>query len=73
MANYRETINNEKMSARSKDEFLQSIGIGAELAVFVTKFLEKPDHYFSISFEERREIENKIDAVIASFVRHPLL
>jgi len=56
-----------------KDDLLRSIGIATELAVFVTKFLERPDRYFSISFEARCGIDNKIDAVLSSFVCYLIL
>ena len=67
MANHAEDINDEKKSARSKADFIRLAGIGSELAEFLTEFVEKPDHFYSIPFERRREIENQMDAVLLSF------
>jgi len=67
MANRAEDINDERKSARSKADFIRLAGIGPELAEFLTEFVEKPDHYYSIPFEKRREIENQMDAVLLSF------
>ncbi len=67
MANYAEDIDGENKSARSKADFIRLAGIGAELAEFLTEFVEKPDHFYSIPFEKRREIENQMDAVLLSF------
>jgi len=67
MANRAEDINDERKSARSKADFIRLAGIGPELAEFLTEFVEKPDHYYSIPFERRREIENQMDAVLLSF------
>ena len=44
-------------------------GIGPELAEFLTEFVERPDRFYSIPFERRREIENQMDAVLLSFER----
>ena len=67
MANHAEDINDEKKIAKSKADFIRLAGIGPELAEFVTEFVEKPDHFYSIPFEKRREIENQMDAVLLSF------
>jgi hypothetical protein len=67
MANNAEDINYEQKSARSKADFIRLAGIGPELAEFLTEFVEKPDHFYSIPFERRREIENQMDAVLLSF------
>jgi len=67
MAIHAEDINDERKSARSKADFIRLAGIGPELAEFLTEFVEKPDHYYSIPFEKRREIENQMDAVLLSF------
>jgi hypothetical protein len=67
MANHAEDLVGEKKSARSKADFIRLAGIGPELAEFVTEFVEKPDHFNSIPFEKRREIENQMDAVLLSF------
>jgi hypothetical protein len=67
MAIHAEDINDEKKSARSKADFIRLAGIGPELAEFVTEFVEKPDNFYSMPFERRREIENQMDAIIATF------
>jgi len=67
MATHAEDINDEKKSARSKADFIRLAGIGPELAEFVTEFVEKPDNFYSMPFERRREIENQMDAIIATF------
>ena len=67
MANRAEDMNDEKKSARSKADFIRLAGIGPELAEFLTEFVEKPDHFYSMPFEKRREIENQMDAVLLSF------
>jgi len=62
-------MNEERKSARSKADFIRLAGIGPELAEFVTEFIEKPDIFYSIPVERRREIENQMDAVLLSFAR----
>ena len=62
-------MNEERKRARSKADFIRLAGIGPELAEFVTEFIEKPDIFYSIPVEKRREIENQMDAVLLSFGR----
>ena len=62
-------MNEERKSASSKADFIRSSGIGPELAMFVTEFVENPEAFSSISFEKRREIENQMDAILSSFGR----
>jgi hypothetical protein len=57
----------ERRNARSKADFVRWAGIGPELAEFVTEFIEKPEIFYSMPFEKRREIENQMDAVLSSF------
>jgi len=64
-----EDMNEERKSARSKADFIRLAGIGPELAEFVMEFIEKPDIFYSIPVERRREIENQMDAVLLSFAR----
>jgi hypothetical protein len=59
-------MNEERKGASSKTEFLRWAGIGPELADFLTEFVQKPEEFYSMSFERRREIENQMDSVIAS-------
>jgi hypothetical protein len=67
MENRGQDNNDGKKNAGSKAEFIRLAGIGPELAEFLTEFVEKPDHFYSIPFERRREIENQMDAVLLSF------
>jgi hypothetical protein len=62
-----EEMNEDSRSAGSKADFLRLAGIGPELVEFVIDFMEKPEIYFSMSFERRREIENQMDAILSSF------
>jgi len=62
-------MNEERKSASSKADFIRSSGIGPELAMFVTEFVENPEAFRSISFVKRREIENQMDEILSSFGR----
>ena len=66
-AKHGEDMNEENRSAGSKFDFMRSAGIGTDLADFVIAFLEKPEIFFSMPFERRREIENQMDAILSSF------
>jgi hypothetical protein len=65
MAKHGEDMNEEKENARSKADFIRLAGIDPELVEFVTEFVEKPDVFYTMPFERRREIENQMDAIIA--------
>lgn len=67
MAKHWEDMNEERKSCRSKADFFRWAGIESELAEFVTQFIEKPELFFSMPFERRREIEKQMDAVLFSF------
>lgn len=67
MAKHGENMNEARENARSKADFIRLAGIGPELAEIVTEFVEKPDNFYSMPFERRHEIENQMDAIIASF------
>jgi len=62
-------MNEERKNAGSKADFMRLAGIGEELADFVIAFLEKPEIFFSMPFERRREIENQMDAILFAFER----
>ena len=49
-----------------KSAHLSACGIGPELSGFVDAFIKSPDHYLALTIEERRKIENQLDAIIAS-------
>jgi hypothetical protein len=67
MAKRGEDMSEERKSASSKAHFIELAGIGPELAEFVIEFIEKPEIFFSMSFERRYEIENQMDAILSSF------
>ena len=67
MAKHGEDMDEESRSAGSKTDFIMLAGIWPELAEFVIAFLEKPEIFFSMPFERRREIENQMDAILSSF------
>ncbi len=62
-----EHLNDQGKTVMSKVDFIRLAGIGPELAEFVTEFIEKPEMFFSMSFEKRCEIENQMDAILSSF------
>jgi len=62
-----ENIEDQGKTSMSKVDFIRLAGIGPELAEFVAKFVERPEIFFSMSFEKRCEIENQMDAVLSSF------
>lgn len=67
MAKASEDMNDQGKTVLSQVDFIRLAGIGPELAEFVAKFVERPEIFFSMSFEKRCEIENQMDAVISSF------
>jgi hypothetical protein len=62
-------MNEKRKSAGSKADFIKLAGIGTELAEFVIAFIEKPEMFFSMPFQRRREIENQMDTILFSFVQ----
>ena len=62
-----EDMNDQGKTALSKVDFIRLAGIGPELAEFVAKFVERPEIFFSMSFEKRCEIEKQMDAILSSF------
>jgi hypothetical protein len=60
-------MNAERKSAWSKADLIRLAGIDSELAEFVAEFVEKPEIFFSMSSEKRREIEHQMDAILSSF------
>jgi hypothetical protein len=69
MAKHGEEMNEETSSARSKADFIRLAGIGSDLAEFVNEFIEKPENFISMTFEQRRDIEIQMDAILSSFGR----
>ena len=50
----------------SKAAFIKRIGIGPDLAGFLTDFAERPEILSSLSLDRYREIESQMDAVLSS-------
>jgi hypothetical protein len=67
MKKIREDMVEEGKTAMYRADFIGLTGIGPELAEFVTDFIEKPETFFSMSFEKRCVIENQMDAILSSF------
>jgi hypothetical protein len=63
----RPELTDKGTTAMSQTDFMGLSGFGPELAQFVTEFVEKPEMYFSMSFERRCEIEKQMDAILSSF------
>ena len=61
------STNDHGKPSKSMADFIRLAGIGPELAEFVNDFTERPEIFFSMSIKRRREIENQMDAVIATF------
>jgi hypothetical protein len=59
-------MNEEKKSVRCRADFIRQSGIGPELAEFLTEFIDKPEIFYSMPFERRREIETQMDTVLLS-------
>ena len=57
----------ERRRARSKADFIRSIGIEPDLATFLNEFTERPEIFFSLSMDKYREIESQMDAILYSF------
>ena len=55
------------MSFSGRADFIRQSGIGPELAEFLTEFIDKPEIFYSMPFERRREIENQMDTALLSF------
>jgi hypothetical protein len=62
-----EDLSDQGKTAMYRVDFIGLAGIGPELAEFVTEFIERPETFFSMSFEKRCEIENQMDAILSSF------
>jgi hypothetical protein len=60
-------LSGQGKTAMSNADFIGLAGIGPELAEFVTDFIERPETFFSMSFEKRCVIENQMDAILSSF------
>jgi hypothetical protein len=62
-----EDMNQTGKRARSRTDFIASCGIGPELANFVDAFVKNPEQFFGLTVEERRKIEDRMDAILSSF------
>ena len=56
----------ENRPAESKPEFIRRIGIGPDLAMFLTDFSQKPEILFSLSLDRRRELESQMNPILYS-------
>jgi hypothetical protein len=61
-----EGMNETRKSVSSRADFIRWAGIGPELAEFVDTFIDKPEIFFSMSSTQRREIENRMDAILSA-------
>jgi len=62
-----EYMNHTLKSARSRSDFIASSGIGTELADFLEAFVRSPERFIALTVEERRKIEDHMDAILSSF------
>lgn len=51
----------------TKDDFIRRIGVGPDLARFLTDLTERPEILSSLSLDRYREIESQMDAILSSF------
>ena len=58
--------NEEIMLARSKADFIRRIGIGPDLARFLTDFTERPEILSSLPSDRYCEFESQMDAIFSS-------
>ena len=65
MATYDKAWNEATNEPTTKAEFYQIAGISPELEEFISNFVRKPEILDSLSQEKQREIEAKMDAVLA--------
>jgi hypothetical protein len=65
-----ESSSESRKSARkrptSKADFIRRIGIGPDLARFLTDFTERPEILSSLPSDKYREFESQIDAIFSS-------
>ena len=66
MENHDPDKKEESRPAKSKPDFIRRIGIGPDLAMFLTDFSQKPEILFSLSLDRRREIESQMDEILYS-------
>ncbi len=58
-------MNEERRHARSKADFIRRIGIGPDLAEFLTDFAERPEILYSLPPGRYREFESQMDAIFS--------
>jgi hypothetical protein len=51
----------------TRTDFIRRIGIGTDLAKFLTDFTESPEILFSLPVDRYRELEYQMDAILSSF------
>ncbi|WP_155323474.1 hypothetical protein [Desulfosarcina ovata] len=67
MGNHDPNKNEKRKCAKSKADFIRRIGIGTDLAKFLTDFTESPEILFSLPVDRYRELEYQMDAILSSF------
>jgi hypothetical protein len=67
MASYSEVWSEATVKPTAKAEFFRIAGITPELEGFITEFVRNPEILDSLSLEKQREIEDRMDAVLALF------
>lgn len=67
MGNHNPKKNEEIRAAKSKADFIRRIGIGPDLATFLTDFTERPETIFSLPLDRFREIESQMDVIFYPF------
>jgi hypothetical protein len=66
MGNHDPKKNKEIRGAKSKSDFMRRIGIGPELAKFLTDFTERPEILSSLPSDRYCEFESQMDAIFSS-------
>jgi hypothetical protein len=66
MENHDTNKNEERRRAKSKADFIRRIGLGPDLATFLTDFTERPEIIFSLPSDRYHEIESQMDVILYS-------
>jgi hypothetical protein len=67
MENHDLKMNEKIRLARSKADFIRRIGIGPDLATFLTDFTERPEILSSLPSDRYCEFESQMDTILSSF------
>ena len=66
MENHDPDKKEESRPAKSKADVIRRIGIGPDLARFLTDFTERPEILSSLPSDRYREFESQMDAIFSS-------